>query len=97
MSESLIRMAAKIYEARDTMRRLLGDRYAGRIARCRPAISAYMEMHGVDEVTAAIRLAKDGDNPFVTGILFATAVEMVEPPENDTSDNTTGKTSTGTK
>jgi hypothetical protein len=72
-------MAAKIYEARDSMRRIFGDRYADRVAEVRPVIAAYMKQHGVDEITAAIRIAKDGDSPVLTGILLATAVEMVEP------------------
>lgn len=84
MSEQIISMAAKMYEARTTMRRLLGAKYTERMAECQKFITAVMERDGVNETSAAIRLAKEltDDGHTVLGVqMLAAAVEMIEPSE----------------
>jgi hypothetical protein len=79
VSEKAVRIAAQLYETRDAMRSLLGDRYRERCAAWVQSINLTMQRHGCDELTAALILAKDftrdDGKPYV---LLAAAVEMVE-------------------
>lgn len=79
MSEKAVKIAARLYEARDTMRRLLGARYIDACRQWLPFINDAMQEHGCDELLAAIKVAdrvnKEGGTP---SVVLATAVEMVE-------------------
>lgn len=79
-----IQIAAKLYEARDAMKSLYGDRFREKVAGWRPIIQAAMRKHGVDEVGAILKLneALGGRAGGITTlIIMAVAVEMVEPSE----------------
>lgn len=78
--EQRVRLAARLYETRDGMRRLYGDAYAAKVAEIRPYIEKIMEARGLDELKAAMELAKETPGP-VVGLILATAVEMVEEEE----------------
>jgi hypothetical protein len=82
--EQLVRMAARLYEARDTLRRLQGDRFAQTVANTRPAVEAYMEHHQVSELTAGMQMCErvrfDG---FAQLAILATVVEMIEPSRSN--------------
>lgn len=79
IGEREVRTAARLYEVRDAMRRLHGERYDARVAEIRPYIEATMERDGVSEIVAATRVAQRvTGNGFAVALIVATAVEMVE-------------------
>lgn len=79
MTEKIIKIAAQLYEARDAMRQILGDRYVEKCTFWVERINVTMQRRGCNEITAAMELAKDLQrNGAGTGALFATVVEMVE-------------------
>lgn len=51
--EREVRMAARLYEVRDTMRRFHGARYAAKVAEVRPYIEGVMQRDGVNEIAAS--------------------------------------------
>lgn len=77
----VLKTAEKLYEARDTMRSLLGDRYVERCTFWVGRINVVMQRQGCDELAAGMALAKEmeadkgGGSP---AVLFATVVEMIE-------------------
>lgn len=79
MSEQAVKIAATLYQARDAMRTLLGDRYRERCQYWVDSINRVMQRHGCDEMAATIELAKEiqlrGGG---SGVLFAAYVEMIE-------------------
>lgn len=81
-SEEHVRIAAKLYDARDTMRRFHRDQYAARVAEVRPYIDGFANKYGVSTLVAAQQMAKkaaDDHNDFMALLVLATAVEMIEP------------------
>lgn len=79
MSERAVKIAAALYEARDSMRTLLGERYRDHVAQWVPTFNARMQEAGCNELQAALKLAREvqdqGGTPF---LVLAAAVEMVE-------------------
>lgn len=79
MSQQAVQIAAKLYEARDAMKMLLGVKYAERIRETARHIRQLMEVRKCGELQAALDLAtavqQDGGNP---AIVFAACVEMIE-------------------
>lgn len=79
MSETAIRLAAKLYEVRDGMRRILGDRYRERCLHWVQMLNLTMQRQGCDVLEAALILGKDLERQGAgTDLLMATAVEMTE-------------------
>lgn len=80
--EQTVKLAAKLYEARDAMRALLGEKYASAMADTGAAISDMAKKSGAPPLSAAVQLAKacadDGDG-FAALRVMAAAVEMIEP------------------
>lgn len=80
MTEEQVRMATKLYDARDAARVLLGDRYSATIASGAQMIRAVMDKHGCGELDAALKLGKEvKDDARALMIVLASAVEMMEP------------------
>lgn len=82
---NMVQAAAKLYEARDAMVSLYGDRFSEKVAEFRPFIEAAMKKHQVDVLQAAIKLCKDLEGAGLDSrgntkiLIMATAVEMIEP------------------
>jgi hypothetical protein len=75
----LVQTAAKLYECRDTMKFLLGDKYKAAMEKTGEEIKHVMVAKKCDEVMAAVELAKEVNQPMATIRLLAAAVELVEP------------------
>ena len=78
--EEKIKMAAKLYEARDGAKAILGEQYAARMLPYQMAIKEIMEGKQCDAIQAAIALCK-GLRPLEVLYTIAAAVELVEPSE----------------
>jgi len=80
--EREIRTAARLYEARDTARALLGDKYAGRMAEGGKLLSSLANNGGESIIAAAARMAEvcesDG-RPFAAVAILAAAAELLDP------------------
>lgn len=84
MSEKTIRLAAKLYEARDGVRLLLGDRFADEMRKGAELLTAVSASKGETVLQTAIRLGKQynaEDRPFASMVVVAAAVELIEPSE----------------
>ena len=82
--EQQIKMAAKLYECRDTAKKLYGAEFENKISYYKRYIKACMMKHNYkDEITAAMRLAKDCEGVQGSGmgvmLIMAACVELIEP------------------
>lgn len=78
-----VQMAARLYDTRDTMRRLFRDEYQGKVSKYRPYLEAETKNHGGKVLPAMISLveklqSKGDGNEIAVAMMMATAVEMVE-------------------
>lgn len=80
-SQRAIQLAAQLYEARDIMRTLLGDKFQARMKEYGEAITEVMAAKSVDTITAAQMLCKETESPMQQITILAAAVEMAEPSE----------------
>ncbi|WP_458763612.1 hypothetical protein [Cupriavidus basilensis] len=82
MNQQAIQTAAKLYETRDTMELLLGDKYKERMAELGGAIQKIAARKGKDVLMTAKEICSD---PGMTGMkkiqIMAAAVELLEPSE----------------
>lgn len=79
-----IQLAAKLYDARDTIKRLWGEGYAERIKVPIAELKAAAERGGTDIMTEALSAAKHFAERYEGGaalIIIAAAVEITEPSE----------------
>jgi hypothetical protein len=78
-----IKLAAKLYEARDSARFIHGDNFPAKVAEFRPHIEKVMKAKNLDTLKATMDLVKtlqDLDAPGALQlIILATGVEMIEP------------------
>ena len=82
--EKQIKMAAKLYECRDTAKKLYGAEFQNKISDYKRYIKACMMKHNYkDEITAAMSLAKDCEGVQGSGmgvmLIMAACVELIEP------------------
>lgn len=82
--EQRVKIAAKLYQCRDTAKRLYGEKYQEMIATYKDFIRAYMIKNSEsNELDAAIGLCneydKKGDNGMFIMKVMAAAVEIAEP------------------
>ncbi len=79
MSEQAVKIAATLYQARDAMRAILGDRYREHCQFWVDSINRVMQRRGCNEMQAALELAKElkakGGG---VEVLLAATVEMIE-------------------
>lgn len=84
MSEKTVRLAAKLYEAREGVRLLLGDRFAEEMRKGGELLTALSASRGETVLQTAARLGQqynDEDRPFASMVVVASAVELLEPSE----------------
>ena len=82
--EQKIKMAAKLYQCRDTAKKLYGSEFQNKILDYKRYIQACMIKHNYkDEITAAMRLAIDCESVDGSGtgimLIMAAYVELIEP------------------
>lgn len=82
-TEQQIQIAAKLYEARRTLRRLFGDDYAESAGRWMDLLRQHAKRSGLDTIPAALDLIKNhlADNERSQLWLMAAAVEVIEPDD----------------
>jgi hypothetical protein len=81
-NESAIRLAAKMYEARDSVRFLLGNKFKERMAEGIEGLKTIAAEHNITVLEAAQRCAKmcaDQYNGTAAMMVIAAAVEHAEP------------------
>lgn len=76
--ERQVRMAARLYEMRETARRLLGERYRDEMAKLGGALKQVAARTNRQPLSIAIEAARDADGLQQCYILAA-AVELAEP------------------
>ena len=82
--ERQVRMAARLYEMRDTARRLLGNDYTAKMAELGGALKTVADKTGREPLAVAIEAARDA-NGLTQCYILAAAVELAEPgskPQN---------------
>lgn len=77
--ETQIKIAAKMYEARDQLRRLLGDKYLEKINPIKEHIVKNSEPD--KHLSFALAVCKSTDNPTIQWHIMAAVVEIYEPTE----------------
>lgn len=88
-TEKQIRIAARLYEARDACRSIFGVKWRDKIEPYAKLLSGYSEKYAVSILDAAITLGKEVEanakgfdaGPYVMK-LMAAAVEMIEPSKD---------------
>lgn len=81
LDESRVKMAAKLYEARDAAKTLLGERYDHAMRNWAREIQYIASAWRCSDLSAATRIAKDMDG-MAAVVVLAAYVEMVEPSSN---------------
>lgn len=77
-TEQQVKMAARLYEMRDTARRLLGDDYAATMGNLGTALQGVANATGRTPLSVAIEAAKSADG-LKQCYFLAAAVELAEP------------------
>lgn len=84
MSEQAVKVASKLYEARDTMRRFWAERYPTKMEEYQGYIKRKATLEGCDDMKAVMALvkglqARHEDSGMSQALLFAAYVELIEP------------------
>ncbi|HEY1034576.1 MAG TPA: hypothetical protein VGE09_06305 [Pseudoxanthomonas sp.] len=82
MTEQRVRMVAQLYEARDQIRKLLGNAYSARMAEYGKAIEAIAAKKNITLLQAGIAAAKtmqDDGQAYTAIAVLAATVELLEP------------------
>lgn len=81
--EDTIKLAAKLYQARDTLRTLWGDTYGERMPKTLQQLRDLAALRKEDPVRLAMDMAKTSDRDVSRLILIAATVELMEsePPK----------------
>lgn len=79
-----IQIAAKLYDARDTMRSFWGEKYPEKVEDYKKYILAAMKKYGCDEMKATMKLVellqeKEQDSGMHQALILASYVEIIEP------------------
>lgn len=81
--ERAVRMAARMYEMRDTARRLLGDKYKDRMAEYAPIIQRVADNRKCSVLQAGGMMASESGDGMMTVMIVAAMVEMIEPSNSE--------------
>lgn len=76
--ERQVRMAARLYEMRDTARRLLGEGYGAKMAELGAALKTVADKTQREPLSVAIEAARDAHG-LTQCYILAAAVELAEP------------------
>lgn len=77
-----LKMAVKLYECRDTAKRLLKDDFVERLKPYKDLIQAVMKVNKVDEIPALLKISQTHayqNNPMGQMMFMAATVELIEP------------------
>ncbi len=89
--EKQVRMAVRLYEMRETARRLLGAGYAAKMKELGDVMSTVAEKTGRTVLSIAIAAAKDADG-LTQCYLLAAAVELSEPVQPEAQQHNNQRT-----
>lgn len=78
-TETQVRLAARLYEARDVAKTMLGDKFKERMAEYGKVLLAIAARESIDILAAANVACRLVDNPYTQIQLMAAVVELVEP------------------
>jgi hypothetical protein len=81
MTKTQVMIAARLYEARDCAKSLLGDKYPERIRQAREALRGLAAKHDTTVLNAALNLAKklaETEDAYTQMIVFAAVVDEIE-------------------
>ena len=78
-TEQAVKMAAKLYECRDTAKRLFGDTYHERMAAYGQTVKSAANALNCSDVAAATTLANKAGGGIAAVCFLAAVVEMTEP------------------
>lgn len=78
-AEQAVKMAAKLYECRDTAKRLFGDTYHERMAAYGQTVKSAANALNCSDVAAATTLANKAGGGMAAICYLAAVVEMTEP------------------
>lgn len=84
-TEQQIKVAAKLYECRDTAKKLYGTEYKFKIKWYIDALNSYAKYKGLDTIPAAIDYCSDPQasvNGMAVMLFMAAAVEIIEPSKD---------------
>ena len=76
---NVVQIAAKMYECRDTARRLLGNKYPDRMRELGQAIKALSKEKSCSNLEAGKRIAESSGGGMVAILVMAATVEIIEP------------------
>ena len=82
--ETQIKIAAKLYECRDTAKRFFREEYAAKLKPYIHIITAVMKANELDELQAILKISKTEtyqENGMTQMLFMAAAVEIMEPSE----------------
>src|SRR5665648_372262 len=82
--EKQIKMAARLYEGRDTAKRFFRDEYQEKIKPYSHILSAVMKANNLDEIPALLKISETKtyqENAMGQMMFMAAVVEMIEPLE----------------
>lgn len=83
--EKEIKIAAKLYECRDTAKRFFRDEYAAKLKAYISIIKAVMKANELDEIQALLKISKTEtykENGMGQMMFMAAVVEIMEPSED---------------
>lgn len=81
ITEKTTKIAARLYECRDTAKNILGDKYHDRLSAYMDAIKQVAETRKTGALEAALIMAKNTDDGMTTMLIMAAAVEIEEPTQ----------------
>jgi hypothetical protein len=91
MSERVVKIANRLYEARDSARLILGEKYHERIQEDQKLIRAVMAAHSCEALAATMAIVTElqkndysRKNAFNQITVLSAYVEMIEPSEEPT-------------
>jgi len=82
--EKQIKIAAKLYECRDTAKRFFREEYAEKLKPYISIIKAVMKANELDELQAILKISQTEtyqENGMTQMLFMAAAVELMEPSE----------------
>ena len=81
-TEQAVKMAAKLYECRDTAKQVFGDSYHERMEAYGQKVTSVANTLNCSYMAAATKLANTADDGMVAVCYLAAVVEMIEPSNN---------------
>lgn len=82
-AEQAVKMAANLYECRDTAKRAFGDRYHARIEAYVQTVKSAANALNCSDLAAATTLANKAGGGMAAICYLAAVVEMAEPSNRD--------------